>query len=211
MIPFILLGVGAYMIADSVKSSKSYADGGYMAKGGNISPIYFKSKSGIQGFSKDEVFYIEEIPSYGNVKVYYYDGILPRFIFFSKSKIQEGFGNNDFYEVDKSLYKKMHDGGMMDDGGDIKEIEVKKSGVEIEISKEDEDDDDYMVSYEKDGMEIFGTLIPYYTGRTTKYEFSPDSIDDKATEDYYADHWEEIEDEILKVFYKNAYKKGGKI
>lgn len=80
----------------------------------NISiPIYFKSKNGIAGFDKDKVFYIDKIAPYGNVKVYYYEGILPRFIWFYKSKIEDGFKNKDFYKVSKELYipKKLGKGG----------------------------------------------------------------------------------------------------
>ena len=91
-----------------------YATGGGV---GEINtPFYFKSKNGVSGFDKDKVFYVEEIPSYGNVKVFYYDGILPRFIWFYKSALEEGFANKNYYKVDKSEYEKnkMAKGGGVD-------------------------------------------------------------------------------------------------
>ena len=94
-------------------------------------------------------------------------------------------------------------------GGGIKNIEVKKEdGTEIEISKEEdlEKNTYYSVYYEKNDMEIQGDLIPYNTRKGTEYEFSTNSFNSKDTKDYYSDHSQEIIDEILKVFYENAYK-----
>lgn len=99
-----------FIIDDRFKKEQ-YAKGGGV---GLFTPIYFKSKGGIQGFDKDEVFYVGEIPTYGNVKVHYYDGVLPRFIWFYKSKLEEGFESKDFYKVSKTEYRekqKMTKGG----------------------------------------------------------------------------------------------------
>ncbi len=93
-------------------------------------------------------------------------------------------------------------------GGEINEIEVKlDDNVEIEITKEDNGVNTYYsVSYQKDDMEITGELLPYKTGRTTEYEFSPSYFSDKEIEDYYADNWEDVEEQILKVFNKTNFK-----
>lgn len=94
-------------------------------------------------------------------------------------------------------------------GGGIKNIEVKKEdGTEIEISIEEdlEKNTYYSVYYEKNDIEIQGDLIPYNTRKGTEYEFSTNWFNSKDTKDYYSDHSKEIIDEILKVFYENAYK-----
>jgi hypothetical protein len=68
-------------------------------------PIYFKSKKGVTGFDNDTTFFVKDIPSYGNIKVYRYDGRLERFIWFYKDMFAKGFKDGDFYEVDKKEYK----------------------------------------------------------------------------------------------------------
>jgi hypothetical protein len=68
-------------------------------------PFYFKSKMGIEGMSKDATFQIQDIPNYGNIKVYYYDGILPRFFYMFKDELEKRMGNGDFIESDKSQFQ----------------------------------------------------------------------------------------------------------
>lgn len=63
---------------------------------------------------------------------------------------------------------------------------------------------EYSVNYQKeiDGelFEIEGTLKPKNIGRSVEYYFEPDDYTDRASEDYYDENWEDIEDEILKTF-----------
>jgi hypothetical protein len=68
-------------------------------------PFYFKSKKGIEGMDKNATFLIKDIPSYGNLKVYYYDGILERFFSMYKNHFQKHLDNTDYYEVKKSEFK----------------------------------------------------------------------------------------------------------
>jgi len=66
------------------------------------------------------------------------------------------------------------------------------------------DDPKYDVYYCKtingEVFELDGTLKPYYTGRTTEYEFEPGECSDQ---DYFDENWEEIEKEILHKLYEN--------
>jgi hypothetical protein len=68
-------------------------------------PFYFKSKMGIEGMSKDATFQIQDIPNYGNIKVYYYDGILPRFFYMFKDELEKRMGNGDFIESNESQFQ----------------------------------------------------------------------------------------------------------
>jgi hypothetical protein len=56
----------------------------------------FKSKLGIDGFNKETVFLIKEIPTYGNIKVYYKEGILERFFWMYKTELETRIANKDF-------------------------------------------------------------------------------------------------------------------
>jgi hypothetical protein len=68
-------------------------------------PFYFKSKKGIQGMNKDATFLIKDIPSYGNIKVYYYDGRLERFFWLYKSHLQKHLDNKDYFATNRAQYK----------------------------------------------------------------------------------------------------------
>jgi hypothetical protein len=86
------------------------------------------------------------------------------------------------------------------DGGEMDSLKIK-----IE-----EDGDNYEVNYQFDDYEITGVLQKYYTGRANEYEFQPSWFADEESEKYYDENWENIEDEILNVFY-SKFKKGGKV
>lgn len=87
------------------------------------------------------------------------------------------------------------------------------TGVEITITKDEVDErrpekhkePRYSVDYsytEGDSMIQFsGSLNPYHTGRAYEYEFEPTWFQDDESEQYYSEHWEDIEDEILGKFY----------
>jgi hypothetical protein len=51
-------------------------------------------------------------------------------------------------------------------------------------------------------IEIEGTLRPYHTGRDYEYEFEPGWFAEDADSNYYDEHWEEIENQILEKFYQ---------
>jgi hypothetical protein len=68
-------------------------------------PFYFKSKMGIEGMSKDATFQIQDIPNYGNIKVYYYDGTLPRFFYMFKDELEKRIGGGDFIKSDESQFQ----------------------------------------------------------------------------------------------------------
>ena len=68
-------------------------------------PFYFKSKKGVDGMNKDATLLIKDIPEYGNIKVYYYDGRLERFFFMYKSYLQENLNNKNYFATSKSKYK----------------------------------------------------------------------------------------------------------
>ena len=76
--------------------------------------------------------------------------------------------------------------------------------------KIEEDGDNYEVNYQFDDYEISGVLQKYYTGRANEYEFQPSWFADEESEKYYDENWEDIEDEILGVFY-SKFKKGGQV
>jgi hypothetical protein len=59
----------------------------------------FKSKICIQGMDKETLFLIKEIPAYGNIKVYYKDGILERFFWMFKNQLEAGLKNKNFIEL----------------------------------------------------------------------------------------------------------------
>ena len=73
---------------------------------------------------------------------------------------------------------------------------------EIEISGNEEDG--YEVYYKKGDFELTGEIVAYHSGRDIDYSFEPSSYDD---EEYYSDHWEDIEEEILNKFYDFLYEK----
>jgi len=122
-----------------------------MAKGGKISdriagarisdiqtPFYFKSKMGIEGMDKDATFQIQDIPNYGNIKVYYYDGILPRFFWMYKDELEKRTNKGDFIEVDKSQFQpnmeesaKMAKGGMTIFQDKVNAISKRLEGTKV--------------------------------------------------------------------------------
>jgi len=59
-------------------------------------------------------------------------------------------------------------------------------------------------TYELDGdvKEIEGKLKPYNSGRSVDYEFEPDYFTDEEVESFYDNNWEDIQEEIMKEFYK---------
>ena len=61
----------------------------------------------------------------------------------------------------------------------------------------------YLVKFKFGFIEIEGYLKPYNTGRGVNYEFQPDIVgDDDEAQEYYDEHSEEIEQEIIDEFYK---------
>lgn len=65
----------------------------------------------------------------------------------------------------------------------------------------------YSVNYqlttpEGQEIEIEGMLKPYHTGRDYEYEFEPGWFAEDADSEYHDEHWEEIEEQILKKFYQ---------
>jgi len=61
----------------------------------------------------------------------------------------------------------------------------------------------YLVKYKFGFIEINGYLKPYDTGRGVNYEFEPDiNSHEEEAQEYYDEHWEDIEQEILDEFYK---------
>ncbi len=61
----------------------------------------FKSKIGIQGFSKETLFSIKHIPAYGNIKVYYKEGLLERFFWMFKNELELGLQSKKFIKLQK--------------------------------------------------------------------------------------------------------------
>jgi hypothetical protein len=59
----------------------------------------FKSKIGIQGFSKETLFLIKDIPAHGNIKVYYKEGLLERFFWMIKNELQLGLESKKFIKL----------------------------------------------------------------------------------------------------------------
>lgn len=85
-------------------------------------------------------------------------------------------------------------------------------GLNIEITKKECDEkndkecDGYDVVYTRNINDstytIYGSLIPYNTGRMTDYKFEPDDFEDQESEDYYDNNHEEIEEEIIDKYYE---------
>ena len=76
-----------------------------IAVGDIQTPFYFKSKKGIDGMDKDATFLIKDIPSYGNIEVYYYDGRLEMFFWMYKSHLQKHLDNKDYFATNRAQYK----------------------------------------------------------------------------------------------------------
>ena len=127
---------------------------GYMEEGTNNikTPFYFKSKMGIDGMNTDTTFQIQDIPDYGNIKVYYYDGSLPRFFWMYKDEFNKKIGEGDFIISDKSqfhphmeeaTFTDKHDdnpelkGGQKDLPDELQAGILKKEGEDHEDSLED--------------------------------------------------------------------------
>jgi len=119
---------------------------------------------------------------------------------------EKEMGNSDFHivKVMSDLNYRMKYMDKYDNGGDIDD---DTDTLKIEIEQEG---DGYEVNYQFDDYEITGVLQKYYTGRGNEYEFQPSWFADKRTEEYYDEHWEDVEDEILSVFY-SKFKKGGQV
>jgi hypothetical protein len=87
----------------------------------------------------------------------------------------------------------------------IKEVIVitKQETDERSNKKENKKYDvNYQITVDGTLFEIEGELVPYNSGRAEEYKFEPSQFDDKETEEYYDEHWEEIEEQILKKFKK---------
>lgn len=69
----------------------------------------------------------------------------------------------------------------------------------------DIDKKELKVNYQKEingnTIEIEGKLIPYNSGRAKEYKFEPSYFTDSESEEYYDNNWENVEEEILNVFY----------
>jgi hypothetical protein len=61
-------------------------------------------------------------------------------------------------------------------------------------------DVNYQISVNGQEIEIEGVLKPYHTGRAEEYEFEPGWFAEDADSDYYDEHSEEIEEQILAQF-----------
>lgn len=92
---------------------------------------------------------------------------------------------------------------------DLHKSYTEGSNIEIELIEDErfpksKKAPKYSVNYQKeiDGeiFEIEGTLHPKDTGRNIEYYFEPNYYTDEASEIYYDENWEDIEDEILKKF-----------
>jgi len=47
-----------------------------------------------------------------------------------------------------------------------------------------------------------GTLVPYHSGRAVEHSFEIGWVDPHSADgEYWDDHWEQIEEDILKAFY----------
>lgn len=62
----------------------------------------------------------------------------------------------------------------------------------------------FAVDFTLGDIQISGSLIPFETGRTTDYEFETDGwyVNDES-EEYYDEHYEKIEAQIMEEFYKH--------
>ena len=85
----------------------------------------------------------------------------------------------------------------------IKELEIEFEKRDTFIRVE------YSVKIDDQEIEFSGTLKPYHTGRDEEYEFEPGYFTNEASEKYYDDNWDKIEEQILDAFYMKKYKKGG--
>ena len=189
MLPFILAGLGVYLIGDAMKDGQIFADGGMMADGGEIKKgDIVELKNGMQGevikfsgaFGKDRYNWVvvKTLNQYGGdtltIPKYHLKKIKDR------SKMAKGGRTSD------CGCQKMENGGKVkrkckmryDDGGKITELE-------IEFDENDPRVIGVEYSLKKDGKEyeISGTLRPYHTGRDTQYEFEPGYFYDEETED----------------------------
>ena len=82
------------------------------------------------------------------------------------------------------------------DGGSVTEIQIEKEGKHIKVY------------YLKGNIGFDGSLKK--NKNSGEYEFEPDYFEDKESENYYDENWEEIGEEILDAFY-NKMAKGGTI
>ena len=97
----------------------------------------------------DTTFQIQDIPDYGNIKVYYYDGSLPRFFWMYKDEFNKKIGEGDFIILDKSqfhphmeeaTFTDKHDdnpelkGGQKDLPDELQSGILKKEGMDHEVS-----------------------------------------------------------------------------
>ena len=82
----------------------------------------------------------------------------------------------------------------------------------IEIRKNEQDprapqkgEASYHVNYQINDIEIEGDLRPHHTGRSVEYGFEPGYFTDSASEEYWDNNWETVEDQIREKFYSQIY------
>jgi len=74
--------------------------------------------------------------------------------------------------------------------------------VSVEFVKGRKGRYEFTLEKELDNGETFemdGELIPYGTGRDTEYELEPGQVSD---DEYYSEHWEDIDEIVLNKFYE---------
>lgn len=74
--------------------------------------------------------------------------------------------------------------------------------IDIEFYKLDKNRYKFYLTKEMENGETFemdGELFPYHTGKDTEYEVEPNEYSD---EEYYSNHWEDIDKVVIDKFYE---------
>ena len=90
-------------------------------------------------------------------------------------------------------------------------VDDKLSEMGLVIFDKDEDSGSVTFVYQKGDIEFEGVITAYNTGRTFDHKVSVDFFADQASEDFWDENWEDLEEKILAQYDSESKEKGGKL
>lgn len=215
MIPYLLAIVGGYLLGTAKDETPKYAEGGYIDRVESdiikFDPdneeldlkvlINYETESG-EEYEKQYWFEMFANEGYYSVFKIYENGVeIPeeeKNVMLKNPDIQQMLKDSFERAWSPYSYVDTYTGGDDDyaDGGDIDELEIEfeKDGNIIRV--------EYCIKIAGEEIEIEGTLVPYYTGRSKEYKFEPGHFSDEKSEKYFDENYETIEDQILTAYNK---------
>jgi hypothetical protein len=187
-------------ILETLRESDKFADGGYMATGGEIKVGgkvgFLRPNTGRYEYAEvleidgDKVSLVVRHPKRSQWDNYFTES-KDRLVDFTKTPSKDWKDGRPVVKI-------------MADGGEVEELEIEFENEDGEISVE------YKIKMDDKEIEIYGKLKTYRSGRGEYYQFEPDYFSDADAEAYHDENWEKIEDQIVSA-YDSKFAKGGKL